>query len=156
MATKRAMQHLQALVELDERAEAQLNALASTLRQVIAQMDAILDDADQPIDEVLIELTTGLETSFTLARGPVKADSVDIYLNTVKVPRANYTIAGNLITPANPVPAGKRLTAKYTVEGLKAQTVEIIEAMDDLTVAQFATKRAKYLLAAQWIEAQPN
>lgn len=154
MTTKRAMQHLQALVELDDRAGVQLNALASTLRQVIAQMDAILDDADQAIDEVLAEVTTGLETSFLLARTPVKAGSVDIYLDGVKVLRSNYTVVGDLITPAGPVPAGKRLTAKYTMLGLKAQIAELLAGMDDLTAAQFAAKKARYLVAIQWIEAQ--
>lgn len=154
MSIKRAMQHLQALVELDERAEVQLAALAVTLRQVIAQMDAILDDVDQAIDEVLVEVTTGLETSFLLARTPVKVGSVDIYLDSVKVLRANYTVVGNLITPAGPIPAGKRLTARYTMLGLKAQIAGLLVGMDDLDAGHFVAKKAKYLAAIQWIEAQ--
>ena len=85
MTTKRAMQHLQTLIELDERAEMQMSALAGTLRQVVVQMDAILDDADQPVSETLAEKTTGLETQFLLGRGPVKAGTVALYLDGVVV-----------------------------------------------------------------------
>jgi len=153
MATKRAMAHLQSLIELDERAEAQLSALAGTLKQVIAQMDAILEDADQPVSEILAEQTTGKETSFNLAREPIKAGSVKLFLNNAAVAKTGYTVAGNVISPATNVPAGKTLKAEYVTLGLKTQAAELLAVMSNLTAAQFAMKKAKYQKIIQWIEA---
>lgn len=152
MTTKRAMAHLQALVELDERAEAQMEALANTLRQVIVQMDAILDDADQSVSETLAEQTTGLETQFVLARSPVKANSVVLKLDGATVAKVGYTVAGNIVTPVAAIPAGKTLRAEYVILGLKTQTAALLVGMDDLDVAYFATRKAKYGRAIAWIE----
>ena len=153
MATKRAMAHLQSLIELDARAETQLAGLAGTLKQVIEQMDAILEDADQPVSEVLTETTTGQEASFALKREPVKAGSVTLKLNSTVVAKAGYTVDGNVITPLVAILAGKTLTAQYVVLGMKSQTAEILLGMSDLTAAQFAAKKAKYQMVVQWIEA---
>lgn len=153
MTTKRAMQHLQALIELDERAEMQLSALAGTLKHVIAQMDAILDDADQSVSEVLAEQTTGQEAKFTLGREPVKAGSVALYMSDKAVAKMGYTVNGNVITPAVTIPAGKQLRADYVLLGLKAQTAELLAGMSDLTAAQFAAKKSRYQKVVQWIEA---
>jgi len=153
MATKRAMAHLQSLIELDERAEAQLSALAGTLKQVIAQMDAILEDADQPVSEILAEQTTGKETSFNLAREPIKAGSVKLFLNNAAVAKTGYTVAGNVISPATNVPAGKTLKAEYVTLGLKTQAAELLAVMSNLTAAQFSAKKEKYQKVIQWIEA---
>ena len=153
MTTKRAVQHLQALIELDERADAQMSALAGTLRQGIEQMDAVLDDANQLISETLAEKTTGLETQFVLARVPVKTGTVALFLNSVAVAKAGYSVAGDVITPGIAIPAGKTLRADYVVLGLKAQTATLLAGMDDLDAAEFAAKKAKYQQAIQWIEA---
>ena len=69
MTTKRAMQHLQTLIELDERAEMQMSALAGTLRQVVVQMDAILDDADQPVSGRWPRKRPGWKLNFCWAVG---------------------------------------------------------------------------------------
>lgn len=153
MSTKRAMDCLQGLIELDERAQLQLSALAGTLRQVIAQMNAILEDADQPVSEVLVEQTTGKETSFTLKKEPVQVGSVKLYLNTTAVAKAGFTVVGSLITPVATIPAGKMLRAAYVVSGLKTQTTELLAGMTDLNVEHFVAQRAKYLQAITWIEA---
>ena len=154
MATKRAMQKLQTLVELDERAGMQMAALAGTLQQVVAQMDAILEDADQSIDEILIEATTGTESEFRLSRDPVKAGSVVLFLDGVKVAKTGYSVAGNVITPTTAVPAGKAVRAQYTMEGLKTQTAMLLASMDDLDAAYFAGRRTKYQQAIAWIISQ--
>ena len=153
MSTKRAMEYLQGLIELDQRAGMQMSALGNTLRQVIAQMDAILEDADQPVSEVLAEQTTGKETSFTLKRELVQVGSVKLYLNTTVVAKAGYTVLGNIITPVAAIPAGKILRADYIVSGLKTQTAELLAGMDDLKATYFTARRAKYFAAAAWIEA---
>jgi hypothetical protein len=147
------MEHLQGLIELDQRAGMQMSALAATLKQVIAQMDAILEDADQSVSEILTDLTTGLETKFTLNREPVKIGSVKLYLNSTVVATAGYTVAGNVITPVAAIPAGKILRADYIVLGLKTQTTELLAGMDDLKATYFTARRAKYSAAAAWIEA---
>ena len=152
MATKRAMGHLQTLVELDERAGIQLVALAGTLKQVIAQMDAILDDADLAVSETLTEQTTGAETRFVLGRTPVKLGSVNLKLDGVAVPKAGYVVVGNVVTPKAAVTAGKTLRADYVMLGLKAQIVELMSGMDDLNADHFLARKAKYRQAIQWIE----
>lgn len=153
MSTKRAMAHLQGLIELDERAETQLSTLAGTLKQVIAQMDAILEDADQLISEVLAEQTSGQEKSFALGHEPVKSGSVKLYLNDKAVSETGYTVANNIVTHVAAVPAGKKLRAEYMVFGLKAQIGELLAGMSDFTVAQFAVKKTKYQKVILWIEA---
>lgn len=152
MATKRAMEHLQALVELDERATLQLAALAGTLKQVIVQMDAILDDADLAVSEILTEQTTGAETQFVLGRTPVKLGSVALKLDGVAVPKAGYAVAGNIVTPKTAVTVNKKLRADYIVLELKAQTVELMAGMDDLSAAGFQARKTRYQQAIQWIE----
>lgn len=152
MATKRAMEHLQALVELDERAGIQLTALAGTLKQVIAQMDAILNDADLAVSETLAEQTTGKETQFALSRTPVKAGSVNLSLGGTTVAKAGFAVAGNLVTPKVAVPAGKTLRADYVVLGLKTQTADLMTGMDDLDAGRFLARKALYQQAIQWIE----
>ena len=153
MTTKRAVQHLQALIELDERAEMQMSALVGTLRQVIVQMDAILDDADQPVSETLAEKTTGLETQFLLGRGPVKAGTVALYLDGVVVSKASYNVIGGGITPKAAIPAGKVLRTDYVVLGLGTQTAALMAGMGDLGVAEFVAKKSKYQRVIGWIEA---
>ena len=153
MSTKRAMEHLQGLIELDERAGMQLSAVGNTLRQVITQMDAILEDADLPVSEVLVEQTTGQEKSFTLKKEPVLVGSVKLYLNTTAVAKAGFTVVGSLVTPVAAIPAGKLLRAAYIVSGLKTQTTELLAGMDDLKAADFVAKKDKYSKVIAWIEA---
>lgn len=154
MTTKRAMHHLQTLVELDERAEMQMAALANTLRQVVAQMDAILDDADQSVSETLAEQTTGMETQFVLARSRVKAGSLALTLDSATVAKAGYTVEGNVITPTAAIPAGKTLRAEYVILGLKAQTGVLLAGMDDLDAVYFVERKAKFARAIAWIDAE--
>lgn len=154
MTTKRAMRHLQALIELDGRAEAQMVALANTLRQVVVQVDAILDDADQPVSETLTERTTGAEVQFVLSRTPVKAGSVVLRLDGAAVPGAGYTVGGNIVSPTGAIPAGKTLRAEYVVLGLKAQTARLLAEMDDLDAAHFVARKARYQRAIAWLDGE--
>lgn len=153
MSTKRAMECLQGLIELDERAQMQLSALAVTLKQVIGQMDTILEDADRSVSEILAEQTTGTETSFALRQEPVKVGSVKLYLNTTAVAKAGFTVVGNVTTPVAAIPAGKVLRAEYIVLGLKSQTAELLAGMSDLKTEHFVTQKVKYERAISWIEA---
>jgi hypothetical protein len=116
-------------------------------------MDAILEDADQPVSEVLVEQTTGKETSFILKREPVLVGSVKLYLNMTAVAKAGFTVVGSLVTAVAVIPAGKLLRAAYVVSGLKTQTTELLAGMDDLKAADFTVRKAKYAQVVTWIEA---
>jgi len=82
----------------------------------------------QIIDETLVTLTTGLETSVTLQRAPIGPDSEDIFLNfrnqqpkdiPIRLePGVNYSIDNTtgVVTFLYPLPADYKLTANYHTE----------------------------------------
>lgn len=151
MATTRALSHLNVLIDLTERADRQIAALATTLTSVIAQMDAVTGDADQEVVEVLAEETTGDETEFRLSRTPV--GFLALYLDDKIVAAAGYEadLATGVITSLVAVPAGSTLRAEYVVLGLASQTAELLNRISELDAAWFAARKARYQVAIAWI-----
>ena len=151
MATTRALSHLKALIDLVERADRQIAGLAVTLTSVIEQMDAVTEDADQEVVEVLVEVTTGAETEFRLSRTPV--GSLALYIDGQVVAAANYEadLATGAITPLVAVPAGAEMRAEYVVLGLASQAAELLARVSEIDAAWFAARKAKYQTAIVWI-----
>jgi len=152
MSTRRALSHLQSLVELDERASKQVAALAATLKQVIAQIDAILDDSDEQVAEVLVDNSVGDEKELRLSRTPVKRGTVILYVNEKVVAEEQYEIEGEKIIPINKVPSNIQIRAEYVVEGLKTQSAALLAQMDDLDAGYFIERKGMYRQAINWIE----
>lgn len=154
MVTKRALSHLQSLLDLTERADTQIAALASTLRAVNAQIDAVLDDEDLEVSETLTEVATGNEERFILSRSPVITGSVELRVNGNLVDAAAYAVdtAANAIVPLVAIPAGAEIVATYRVAGLRSQIVELMATMPELTAQQFLDRKAAYETAIAWIE----
>ena len=154
MATERALRKLQDLVRVTEVAESKARILAALFGAVIAEMDAIVNDADIAWEgEVVCEQTTGHEVNFTLLHAPVKGGSLALFVDGV--PTTAYTVDLDLgvITPAGSVPVGKQIVASYTQLGLRSQVIEIIQAVPSLSLAQFAADKALYEQAIGWIDA---
>ena len=152
MATKRALEGLQGLVEVGRKAKIKARILSATFGVVIAEMDAITDDADIAWDgEVVCEQTTGQETSFTLLHSPVKAGSLALLMDGVPSTAYSVDVDTGVITPTGAVPAGKCVVANYVQLGLKSQVVEIIEAVPSLSLAGFAADKALYQQAITWL-----
>ena len=152
MATERALRKLQDLVRVTEVAESKARILAALFGAVIAEMDAIVNDADIAWEgEVVCEQTTGHEVNFTLLHAPVKGGSLALFVDGV--PTTAYTVDLDLgvITPAGSVPVGKQIVASYTQLGLRSQVIEIIQAVPSLSLAQFAADKALYEQAIGWI-----
>ena len=156
--TPRALSHLQSLLDLTERADTQITALARTLRSVNEQIDAMLDDEDVDMREVLAESATGEETLFRLSRNPIIADSVVVLIDGQIVSADAYAVdaAQNAIVPLAIVPAGVLIEAKYRVAGLRTQIVELLETMPTLSPQDFLDRKAGYKTAIAWIENRGN
>ena len=154
--TPRALSHLQSLLDLTERADTQITALARTLRAVIEQIDAVLDDEDVEVREVLAGSATGTEERFALACSPVIGESVVVYANGAAVDAAVYTVdaATNAIVPLVPIPAGAEISVVYRVAGLRTQIAELMATMPTLSAQAFLERRAAYETAIAWIENQ--
>ena len=153
MATQRALQSLEALVQLNTRVKAKARILAADFASVIAEMDAIVDDADVTWNgEVLAEETTGEEVTFTLLHTPVKASSLAMFVDGMETTAYSVDLDTGLITPSGPVPAGKRITASYLQLGLKSQMTEILATLPSLGLAQFAEDKSLYQTAIGWIK----
>ncbi len=152
MATKRALSHLNAVVTAQGRISQHLARLITRMQQYNASIDAILQDADRAVAEVITEATTGLE-ALSLAQMPVKAGSVTLYLDDVEVHSSAYKVdlATGQITYAS-VPIGKRLRAEYQVEGLTSQVGDLIATMPEFTAQGFLDVQANYETAIAWIE----
>lgn len=152
MATKKALNRLEILLQAKARAERQARNLAATFDAVIQEIDAVKDDADIAwTDEVLAEETSGAETSFRLLKPPAKAGSLTLYLDGVPTVAYTVNLDTGIITPTGAVPAGKRVTADYTQLGLKSQVVEILESIPSVSVDDFAADIAHYQTAIAWI-----
>jgi hypothetical protein len=79
-------------------------------------------------DEVLVERTTGLETTVTLQQHPIGLNSENIFLNFLNVPlgqnaillnrNTDYTVetTSGVVTFLSPVSAGYKMTADYYTE----------------------------------------
>ena len=152
MATKRALSHLGAVVTAQENIEQRFANLITRMQQYNARIDAILQDSDRNVAEVITESTTGLE-ALSLAQMPVKAGSVTLYLDDVEVHSSAYEVnlATGQITSAD-VPVGKQLRAEYQVEGLTSQVGDLIATMPGLTAQDFLSAKAHYETAIAWIE----
>jgi len=152
MATERALRKLQDLVRVTEVAESKARILAALFGAVIAEMDAIVNDADIAWEgEVVCEQTTGQEVAFTLLHAPVKVGCLALFVSGVPTTAYTVDLDTGVITPAGSVPAGKQIVASYVQLGLLSQVVEIIQAVPSLTLAQFAAGRALYEQAIAWI-----
>jgi len=152
MATKRALSHLQAITEMTEQSDAQIRNLAATLRQTVVQMDAVLNDADREVDEILTEETTGDEAEFVLQDSPILEGSLQVYVNDGAAPKNAFVLDGKAIRPVKSVPKGKTVRAAYTVAGLKTQTAALMRELDDVDSASFVAWRTKALRVIEWIE----
>ena len=154
--TPRALSHLQSLLDLTERADTQITALARTLRSVNEQIDAVLDDEDVGMREVLAESATGEETLFRLSRNPIIADSVVVLIDGQIVSADAYAVdaAQNAIVPLVPIPAGAEISVVYRVAGLRTQIAELMATMPTLSAQAFLERRAAYETAIAWIENQ--
>jgi len=152
--TKRALSHLQSLLDLTERADTQITALARTLRAVNMQIDEVMEEEDRDIHEVLAEAATGIEGRFVLSRSPVIAGSVELRVNGNLVDDTAYTvdIAANAVVPTVAVPAGAEITATYRITGLQSQIMELMATMPELSAQQFLDRKAAYETAIAWIE----
>lgn len=153
MATVRALSHLNALVELVERADLQIGGLAVTLGSVIEQMDAVMEDGDLEVAEVLVEEATGAEVEFRLSQVPVRAGSVTVYVNDEVVGDTSYEVdeVTGVITPLVAVPAGSEVRAEYVVMGLASQVVVLLNQVPALDAAYFLERKARYQQATAWI-----
>ncbi len=153
MTTRRALSHLDALIELTERADRQIAALATTLTSVIEQIDAVTKDADQEVVEVLIEEAIGKKNVFRLSRMPVKINSLTLYLDDGPVLSGNYELdlATGVITLSIIVPIGREIRAEYTILGLSSQVEELLAVMPDLDITYFAAHRVEYQAVITWI-----
>jgi len=151
MATKRALSHLNAIVETQEITQNQFARLVTRMQRYNSNVDAILQDADRPVAEIIVETVTGKE-ALSLAQTPIKAGSVMLYLNDVEVSPLAYEVnyATGQITYAS-VPAGKTLRAEYTVEGLTSQVSNLLSTMPGLVAQDFLDTKANYETAITWI-----
>jgi hypothetical protein len=152
MATRKALKTLQNLVTANNAAKDAARILAARFGVVIAEMDAITDDADIAWEgEVVCEQTTGQEKTFTLLHAPVKSDSLALFVDGVPTTAYTVDLDTGVATPTGAVPAGKRIVANYVQLGLKSQVVEIIQSVPSLSLAQFASDKVLYQQAASWI-----
>jgi hypothetical protein len=151
MATIQALTRLTAGLELAERADQQARALAQTFKNVLAEIDAILLDADMPIAATLVEKAVGNETQFSL-RAPIAPGSVKLLINGK--PSTAFTVDENsgALTLSTPVAKDAQVGAKYTVLGLRSQ-LEPLAAAVGITPEIVGARKAKYLQAIKWIEA---
>lgn len=151
MATIQALSKLNDSIQLAERAEMQARALAATLRNVNAEIDSVLLDADLPMNVTVIEKATGNETQLSL-RAPIQPESLEIAVDGVPLAANAFTADLNtgLVTLAEPLPQNGKVTAAYTVLGLRAQ-MEPIAAAVGIDLALVEARKQKYLTAIQWI-----
>ena len=154
MATRRALSHLQALVSLQERADAQILKLARTLTAANEQIDAILEDSDREVAETVTESYSPGEV-LSLAQLPVKEGSVTLAINGSPVSGDAYTVsrATGVITPNVQPGAGVTITAEYTQAGLASQVAELLASMPGLSAQDFLDKKDSYATAISWIQA---
>lgn len=151
MTTKRALSHLETAITIVDRAERQILALAETLDQAIREIEAIVDDEDYPVEDVLVESATGNETKFILSRAEVKAGSVSVLVDGTAIISTAFTVSGNVITPNTTIPADSRIIARYTVLGLKSQISAILPRLSDLSAADFTAAIQRFRVARDWI-----
>ena len=151
MATKRALSHLNAIVEAQAITQNRFANLITRMQQYNASVDAVLQDADRAVAETITEATTGLE-ALSLAQIPVKAGSVTLYLDNVEVAPSTYKVSyvTGQITYAS-VPIGKTLRAEYAVEGLTSQVSNLLSTMPGLVAQDFLDIKANYETAITWI-----
>ena len=157
MSTVRALSHLSALIDLSKRADQQIQATAAMLGSVIEQMDAILNDEDRPVEQVLVENSVGNETKFQLPQeASIKSGSERVVVDGAEVPQSAFVAdeATGVISLKKAAPSGKRIAVRYTELGLKAQTQALIEELPELSGTHFANKRAHYLAIQQWLKSQ--
>ena len=156
MATIRALSHLQALVELTERADVQIEALGRTLHGIVEQIDAVVADADISVHDVLTESALGTEVAFSLSHTPVKPGSVIVRVNGSVVSASLYAIDANAgtVTPTTTLPAKAKVEATYTVLGLASQVTQILAVLPNLSAQMFLDARARYQTAIAWIAAR--
>jgi hypothetical protein len=143
-------------VEIIQRADRQLQGLARTLREVNGQIDAVLDDEDLTVTEVLVEEATGDEAEFRLAQSPVSAEGFVLAVNGSPVSTDVYDLDASqgVVTPSVAVPQGSTISAEYTVPGLASQCAELLALMPDLSATYFLSRRTAYGAATRWIEQQ--
>jgi len=153
MATERALGKLQDLVKVSTAVKAKARILSAGFGVVIAEMDAIIDDADIAWEgEVVCEQTTGQEESFILLHVPVKAGSLALFMDGVPTTAYTVDLDSGVIIPAGAVPAGKQIVANYVQLGLRSQVVEIIQAVPSLSLAEFASDKSLCQQARVWID----
>lgn len=152
MSTKRALAHLSGMIEITERADQQIAALASTLRGVNAQIDAVLDDVDLAIEEVVIAEATGTERALVLTHEIVDESTVKLWVAGKMLAADKYTVHGGMIGLASSPPEGARVLAKYTTRGLRTQVGRLLETMSELDAADFLSRKNQYNQIVTWIE----
>jgi hypothetical protein len=153
MATQRALNRLQTLLELNRRATAQAQGLAATFSVAIQEIQAVKNDLDiEWRDEVLAEETTGDETEFQLLHVPVRPDSLQVYVNGSPVSiEADVDWDAGVIVPTQAVPTGKRIAADYTQLGLKSQIIELLNAIPSVSMEDITDQIQVYSTAITWL-----
>jgi hypothetical protein len=145
-----AIHELSNLIDLTQRADQQIDALANTLQQVVGTIDGILESQDRAVTETLVESATGSETAFLLTDTPLSG--IVLRVNGTKVTEANYTLVGRTVTPNAAVPVGATLTATYTVAGMARLVGNLLEVTPDLDAAYFLARKDAYETAIAWIK----
>jgi len=152
MATKRALNHLQALVGLQEEADRRIVGLARTLAAVNDQIDAILEDTDREVVETVTD-SYSLGEVLSLAQQPVQEGTVTLAINGSVVGSDAYELdyATGIITPNQQPSQGVTITAEYTVSGLASQAAQLLTKIPELSAQDFLDKKAAYGTAITWI-----
>jgi hypothetical protein len=145
-----AIHELSNLIDLTQRADQQIDALANTLQQVVGTIDGILESQDRAVTETLVESATGSETAFLLTDTPLSG--IVLRVNGTKVTEANYTLVGRTVTPNAAVPVGAKFTAAYTVAGMARLVGNLLEVTPDLDAAYFLARKDAYETAIAWIK----